>query len=613
MPFTGTADVIRFKGLLNEVLIQSELGGASPYTLSSAKAGRSGYSFGVPQYDLSVVGSMAGDQTARDLFKGILRNATDSNGNYLIDDGNPATSRENDSLVDTLYNKAISVGGSSLLPSEKKMVNDALNSTYGRQNIDGALDGTLQLRINKADGVIALTAGSDRAFLESDLGKLFLCDYENQYTITPGGALEKFVQGLPAFGITKQGVLGVDDLLNFYFRTQQSQATPYDPVRRFANVVEVAGGYTPTDVDEAKGVLQAYTFFVFPQKTQIILANASALTEFMTRVINPAKAPVIQTYASGTVPFGAGSVAMPTIDGEVLVGRDTGPALVLFETLKGTSQGDLLMGEGGMDRLEGGSGTDVLYGGEGSDTLLGGTEADVLFGEDGFDTLEGGAGEDALFGGDNADTLIGGEGNDKLAGGAGNDTYYYNNGDGNDTILDSDGLGAVTFNAMLLTGGLRLATDPQNTWHSADGAITYVKQGADLLVNNTVTIEAFDFAAGELGITLTTRPDSTRPSLPMIDFNNGQPAIVWEGDDSNNTPLFDAGANHIAYGRGGFDVISFIAYSEFYNHQVYGGLGNDTVDGGGGGDVLLGYGHDDVLVGGTDQMRRTGAVKLALT
>ncbi|MDH4188215.1 MAG: hypothetical protein OEV08_14585, partial [Nitrospira sp.] len=223
MPFTGTAEVIRFKGLLNQVLIQNELGGASPYALSSATAGRSGYSFGVPQYDLSVAGNTAGNVTVRDLFKDILRNVTDSNGNYLIDDGNPATSRLNDSLVDALYNKAIQVGGGSLLPGEKVLLNAALNSTYGRQNIDGVLDDTLQLRIDAANRVIALTAGSDRAFLESDLGKLFLCDYENQYTITPGGALEKFVQGLPAFGITKQGVLGVDDLLNFYFRTQQSQ------------------------------------------------------------------------------------------------------------------------------------------------------------------------------------------------------------------------------------------------------------------------------------------------------------------------------------------------------------------------------------------------------
>lgn len=53
MPFTGTPDEIRLKGFLNDLFIQNELGGASPYVLSFAKAGKSGYSFGVPQFDLS--------------------------------------------------------------------------------------------------------------------------------------------------------------------------------------------------------------------------------------------------------------------------------------------------------------------------------------------------------------------------------------------------------------------------------------------------------------------------------------------------------------------------------------------------------------------------------
>ena len=124
MPFTGTADVVRLKGLLNQVLIQNELGCASPYALSSAKTGRSGYSFGVPQYDLSVSGNVV----ERALFERILQQATDANGNFTIDDGNPATSRTNDTLVASLYNKAIQMGGTSMLQSEKALVDAALNS-----------------------------------------------------------------------------------------------------------------------------------------------------------------------------------------------------------------------------------------------------------------------------------------------------------------------------------------------------------------------------------------------------------------------------------------------------------------------------------------------------
>lgn len=289
MPFTGTPDEIRLKGLLHDLFIQNELGGASPYALSFATTGKSGYSFGIPQYDLSK------NTDARDILRAILENAT-SGGSFMVDDGNPATGRSDDAEVLRLLGLAIQPGGISLNSSDKGTINQALSSTYGMQRIDGDLDPHLGSLLNTADAVINLTSGADRAFLESDLGKLFLSDYDNQYNIelpnfptSPGGTLVRFVQGQEVYGIVKQGVLGVDDLLNFYFRTQQSQATPYDPIRRFANVVEIAGLYTPSDVGEAKGVLQAYTFFVVPNKAAIASANAGALTEFMARVINPAK------------------------------------------------------------------------------------------------------------------------------------------------------------------------------------------------------------------------------------------------------------------------------------------------------------------------------------
>lgn len=313
------------------------------------------------------------------------------------------------------------------------------------------------------------------------------------------------------------------------------------------------------------------------------------------------------------------------------------------DTLTGGTRADLLVGNTGADTLDGGAGADTLVGGSGDDmylvddagdqvfeglnngtdrvessvsftlgdnvehlTLTGvadlnGTGNDLnnnLTGNDGINWLDGKGGTDHLIGGLGNDILAGGSGDDRLEGGEGTDIYAINGlADGNETILDSDRVGAVTFNAALLTGGLRKSNDPQDAWHSADGTITYVKQGADLIINGTVMIEAFDFVAGDVGIRLTTAPDTTQPALPTIDFTNGQPSITWEGDDSNNTPEFIVGANHIAYGRGGFDVISFITYSEFYNHQVYGGLGNDTVDGGAGRDRLYGEGDLDVLRG----------------
>ena len=176
---------------------------------------------------------------------------------------------------------------------------------------------------------------------------------------------------------------------------------------------------------------------------------------------------LLTRYASGTVPFGAGSVALPTIDGEVLVGRDTGPALALFETLKGTSNGDLLFGEGGRDVLEGRMGRDVLYGG------------------DGFDTLVGGIGDDWLEGGE------------------GLDTYRWSTGDGHDRIEDSDASGVIVVNGQMLVGGIKKAG--HTDWTSLDGTITYAMAGTDLILERdgtTIMTVNENFQSGQLGIRL---------------------------------------------------------------------------------------------------------------
>jgi Ca2+-binding RTX toxin-like protein len=102
---------------------------------------------------------------------------------------------------------------------------------------------------------------------------------------------------------------------------------------------------------------------------------------------------------------------------------------------------------GGDDKITG-SKDDVNYafaGGAGNDTLTGGGGHDLLSGEDGDDVLVGNGGRDRLFGeggnddlqgGEDEDFLAGGKGSDTLNGGAGNDIYYYNRGDGADTIHD---------------------------------------------------------------------------------------------------------------------------------------------------------------------------------
>jgi hypothetical protein len=88
----------------------------------------------------------------------------------------------------------------------------------------------------------------------------------------------------------------------------------------------------------------------------------------------------------------------------------------------------------GDDSYPGTGGRNVVSGEGGDDTLRGEGDGDILSGEAGNDSLLGGTGNDVMAGGDGDDVLIGGAGDDVMAGGAGADTFYYNQGDGSDTI-----------------------------------------------------------------------------------------------------------------------------------------------------------------------------------
>ncbi|WP_334177264.1 hemolysin [Pseudoxanthomonas sp.] len=86
---------------------------------------------------------------------------------------------------------------------------------------------------------------------------------------------------------------------------------------------------------------------------------------------------------------------------------------------------------------------------------------DLLIGDGGNDTLRSHRGDDIL---------IGGRGRDRMEGGEGHDTYVV---DAGDTVRDSDGLGEVRWGGQPLTGGVRTASDPANTYRSDDGRFSY--------------------------------------------------------------------------------------------------------------------------------------------
>lgn len=98
----------------------------------------------------------------------------------------------------------------------------------------------------------------------------------------------------------------------------------------------------------------------------------------------------------------------------------------------GSSEGEVINGNGGRDRIYGTGGNNFLRGGKGVDTLVGGinndilngnNDNDVVFGGDGNDVVRGGKGHDYLYGEGGDDVLSGDFGADVLIGGAGADLF----------------------------------------------------------------------------------------------------------------------------------------------------------------------------------------------
>lgn len=385
LTFTGTADQITWKQKIHDVLVRNELGGNTNLAFALSFAGsRSGYSFGYAQWDLAT------NSTVRNTtFLEILQNATDANGQFIIHDDDPTTGRTNDTLIQTLMNQVGLAGGNSLTTLQRNLIDQALSSVYGQNTIDQRHDQHVGEVLVRVDQVIAMVADSiDNAFLKTDVPKLFLADYENQSKISPGGALERFLQRQPATlgggRVQQVGRLGVDDLLNLYFATDYARTTTglNDELRRFTNVVSVAGGFSlsadpAAREEEAKGLIRVYQDYLKAKQFQL-----TRFTDFNASVLKVARDALIAQYV---IAPGIGIL----IDGEVVVGEDatSHPRNTkhfsehdLFAPLIGAELNDLILGESGSDELGGAGGNDVLYGGTGNDVLVGGLGNDYLDG-----------------------------------------------------------------------------------------------------------------------------------------------------------------------------------------------------------------------------------------
>ena len=151
-------------------------------------------------------------------------------------------------------------------------------------------------------------------------------------------------------------------------------------------------------------------------------------------------------------------------------------------TLNGTAATETLYGSKVADAIYGLNGNDILYGYEGNDVLQGGLGNDTVFGHAGNDGLNGNAGNDVINGGKGNDTLYGGTSNDT-------DQYIFYQGDGNDTVIDTDDT---------------IATDTLRFININSATATFSKSGKDLIVkygagSDQVTVKQFYEASVQAG------------------------------------------------------------------------------------------------------------------
>jgi len=115
------------------------------------------------------------------------------------------------------------------------------------------------------------------------------------------------------------------------------------------------------------------------------------------------------------------------------------------DTVIGSADSELMLGNDGQDSISGGAGNDTLIagkdndfvdGGSGNDSSRGDANEDIIRGGDGNDSLFGGKSNDQLFGDAGDDFLSGDQGNDTLTGGQGNDRFVLSTGGGLDVITD---------------------------------------------------------------------------------------------------------------------------------------------------------------------------------
>jgi Ca2+-binding RTX toxin-like protein len=227
--------------IVREMLIKNEVGTSSPYVISHAQKGRSGYSFGQCQWDLSK------NADGRKILEDILRNSDET---------------FSDEEVRIIMDEVTKTNGD--ISAYKDRINQALNSEYGREAIDQGFTAEIDRKLTRLDNLISELKNANGTddptvqYIESNIAiQMMLIDYDNQLRIsgidTPGtinkdGALMQFLKNDEAtinrIHVEVQGDFDITDYLNFLFKTKWANNLKdngaRDLLRRLSNITAIA-------------------------------------------------------------------------------------------------------------------------------------------------------------------------------------------------------------------------------------------------------------------------------------------------------------------------------------------------------------------------------------
>ena len=253
-------------------------------------------------------------------------------------------------------------------------------------------------------------------------------------------------------------------------------------------------------------------------------------------------------------------------DGAAAGGHAAGDTFTDIENLAGSVYPDVLVGDGGVNRLDGNEGDDELKGGKGDDELHGGEDDDRLSGQAGADTLDGGSGIDwASFEESDAGVTV------NLADG----TATGGDAEGDEISNVENLVGSA--HADVLTGdGLA------NTLHGMDGDDDLRGNAGDDMLSGGAGADVLTGGAG----------------ADRLDGGAGVDVASYQNSDAGITVDLGSGTGTGGHAEG--DVLRSIenVTGTDYGDHITGDNGANHLEGGGGDDTLQGGAGADRLDGG---------------